>query len=197
MPRQSRIDCTVGNEPRRDYVVTYCDDLPERAEAVEYFQQFERGLFPAMNLPDCLDAMPFADAQRHLDQHPIQEQWSILTISDRDPVTDDDLSRLQHIPELRVLKIMTSKITDRGMEHLKWLTKIEWLILYSAQLTNDCLRHIINLKSLQSVDMQCACSVTRDAYMEAMNQLPNIRSDRYPPWDAETVARIQGTTTSA
>ena len=143
-----------------------------------------------MNLPDCIDALPFDEAQRYLNEHPMEEQWSILTILDADPVTDEDLRRLQYIPELNVLKLMTDKITDRGIEYLKWLVNLEWLILYSTQLTDDCLQHTVRLKSLRLVDMQCSPNVTGAAYMHAMQQLPNLRSERYPPFDAETVARL-------
>ena len=188
MPRQGKIYCGSGDR-QREYIVTYSDDSPERSEAVEFFQQFEHGLFPAMKLHEGIESLSLDEAQRLMDQNPIQEQWKILTITDRDLVTDDDLSRFQHIPELQILKIMTNKITDRGIEHIKWLTKLEFLILYSDQVTNSCLRDIVNLTSLKFVDMQCACSVARDAYMDAMDKLPNHRSRRYPPRDTNAASR--------
>jgi hypothetical protein len=171
---------SVGDGPKRDFTITHLDDLPERAEAVSLFQKFEHGLFPAMNLPGVIDDMTLADAQMYLDDHPFQEQWSILTITNADEVTDDDLAWLRHIPEINVLKIGTSKITDRGIHHIKWLTKLEWLVLCSNRVTDACLDDISQITSLLGVDAQRAPRITRPAYMLAMDKLPNVR-ERYPP----------------
>lgn len=195
MPRQTTIRCSTTNgleestytaPLEREYTVTYLDDPPERREAVAFFQEFDDGLFPAIDLPSCIDDLPFDQAQKYLDEHPMQERWSMLTITEGDPICDEDLARLQYLPELEIVKIYTSKISDCGIAHLKWLVSLECLILSSKRLTNACLQHIVRISSLQAVDMQRASQVTRDAYMEAMDQLPNLSPERYPPFDEDS-----------
>lgn len=182
MPRQTIITRTVGDGPRRELTVTFSDDSPLRAEAVAFFQKLERGLFPAMNLPEVIDNLSLSDAQRYLDEHPIQEQWSILTIEHGDNVNDDDLARLEFIPEIDTLKITSGNITDDGLRHLKWLTRLEWLVISSERITDGCLKHISALQSLLAVDLQLVANVTYDGYMSTMDLLPNLREERYPPF---------------
>jgi hypothetical protein len=181
MPRQTKITRTINGGPKCDFTVTYGDDTPERAEAVAFFAATERGLFPAMNLPSVIDDLPRSDAQAYLDQHPIQEQWSMLTIGQNDNVSDDDLSRLQHISELDTLKLCCGTLTDAGLQHLKWLTSLELLVVACPNVTDACLAYLIPLRSLRHVDFQLSPNVTVDAYMETMDRLPNIQ-DRYPPF---------------
>ena len=182
MTRQTTIARTVGDGPKREFTITYLDDHPARAEAVAFFQTLDRGLFPAMNLPEIIDGLTHAEAQRHLDNNPLQEQWSILTIGHDENVADDDLARLEHIPEIDVLKIYSSSITDTGFQHLKWLTRLEWLLVSSTSITDACLGTITQLKSLVGVDFQLCPNVSYDGYMSAMDRLPNLRDERYPPF---------------
>ncbi len=182
MPRQTTIARTVGDDPKREFTITFVDDDPPRAEAVAFFQNTERRLFPAMNLPEIIDGLSLADAQYYLDTHPMQQQWSILTIGHDDNVMDDDLARLEHIREIDVLKIHSSRITDAGLRHLKWLNRLEWLLVSSNSITDACLEYVSQLTSLVGVDFQLCPNVSYDGYMNAMDRLPNLRDERYPPF---------------
>ena len=180
MPRQSKISRSINDGSKREFTVTYVDDTPERAEAVAFFSSLERGLFPAMNLPAAIDDMPHLDAQAYLDIHPQQERWSMLTIAHNDDV-DDDLARLQHLPELDTLKLHCGMLTDAGVRHLEWLASLELLVVASPKVTDACLPHLLGLRSLRRVDFQLSPNVTHDGYMATMDRLPNIQ-DRYPPF---------------
>ena len=83
-----------------------------------------------MNLPAEIDRLSPEDPQRYLDANPSQQRWSTLRILPEDGVTDDDLTRLQFIPELEHLpsagsiKVLCKRISageDRGHEatHLR------------------------------------------------------------------------------
>lgn len=172
----------------REYVVTYADDAPPRAGAVSFFQRsqfggsLEHGLFPAMNLPTGIEGMSLRDAQRYLDNNPIRQEWTSLTISGDDPIQDKDLSRLVHIPELDTLQIRSSKITDVGVSHLQSLPLLSTLLLYSASVTDDCLEYISNLSSLRILDMQICPGVSPKAFSQMTMKLLNLENS-YAPFD--------------
>lgn len=167
----------------RDYFVTFTDDPPERAEAIAFFSTCGKGgLWPDISLPEGLASQPLTVAQHYLDTHPTQQKWASLTIDDADPVNDEDLGRLRHIPELTRLKIYSNAITDAGIFHLQYLTHIEILILASSKITDRCLESLTTLKTLRMLDMQRASGVSRSAYSWVAAQLPWLR-DVYPPFD--------------
>lgn len=117
-------------------------------------------------------------AQAYLDSHPMQQRWHSLMV--RDMVSDDDLARLQHLPEITTVKIFSSRITNQGVRHLRFLTGLKHLAIYSRRLTNGCLRDIALMKSLEVVDMQMCPWVTRSAFSAACSQLPNLK-ESFPP----------------
>ncbi len=183
LARREKVSQSVDGGPVRDYFVTFTDDPPERAEAVAFFSVCGTyGLWPAISLPDGLASQPLTVAQHYLDTHPTQEKWEGLAIHDADPVNDEDLRRLKHIPELTRLKIYSNAITDAGIIHLQYLTHIEILILASSKITDRCLELLATLKTLRMLDMQRASAVSRSAYSRVAAQLPCLR-DIYPPFD--------------
>ncbi len=84
----------------RQFVVTLLDDPPDRAEAVAFFSRLERPMRAASSLPPEIDAMNSEEAQLYLDNNPQEERWGLLRILPQDIVRDDDLRRLEFIPEL-------------------------------------------------------------------------------------------------
>lgn len=162
----------------REFVVTFEDDPPERAEAVRFFQRLRRPIGPARNLPDEVDQMSPEDAQRYLDANPRRQRWSTLRILAEDGVTDDDLARLRFIPELEQLSLYN--IGDEALRHVTHLHSIEGLGVYSEKVTDACLEHVRRLVTLRSIDFQGASNVSTAAFREAVAALPRV-VEVYPP----------------
>ncbi|MBA4192546.1 MAG: hypothetical protein C0467_31650 [Planctomycetaceae bacterium] len=178
MPRENQIEVTTGGV-RREYHLIYEDDSPERTEAVKFFQEHTECLFPSMNYPEEVANMPIEAANAYLREHPFQEQWSLLRIGHQNPISDDDLARLRYLPELDHVQISSDRITDTGIEHLVHLPALTRLGVYSASVTNACLRIIRTLRSLQSLDIQVSPNVSRAAVLAAVDAMPWLR-DAYP-----------------
>jgi Leucine-rich repeat (LRR) protein len=186
MPREELIEVTSG-DVRRDYRVFYQDDSPERAEAVQFFQQHAECLFPTMALPDEVDGMPIEEANAYLRRHPFQEQWSLLRIGRKNVICDDDLARLRHLPELDHVQISSDRITDAGVEHLVHLPALTRLGIYSAGVTDACLRAIRTLRSLRSLDLQASPNLSRASVLAAVDAMPWLQ-DVWPPPDPVRLA---------
>src|SRR5262245_23422679 len=114
MPRERAITVTCEGV-RREYRVVYQDDPPARQEAVQFFEEHADSLFSSLAIPSEVEEMPIEQANAYLRTHPIQEQWDLLTIGRQSPIHDDDLARLQHLPEIRQVQIHSDKITDAGV----------------------------------------------------------------------------------
>src|SRR5689334_15324369 len=178
MPRRQEMSRQVGNGPKRDFVVTFEDDPPERAEAVRFFRRLRHPIFPAMNLPDLIDRLSLEDAQRYLDANPFQQRWSTLRIVPEDGVTDDDLTRLQFIPELEHLFLYD--VGDDALKYATHLHSIDCLVVYSENVTDGCLKHVRQLVTLRSIDFQGSPRVSPAAFEEAVAALPRL-VNVYPP----------------
>ena len=189
MPKEQQITVTCGSI-KREYLVVYRDDPPERAEAVHFFQEHAASLFPSMEIPLEVEEMPIKDANAYLRRHPIQEKWTLLTVSGENPIHDDDLARLQHLSEIRHVKIFSNKITDAGVKHLLCLRNLTHLVLYSNRVTDDCLKVIRTMHSLTSLDMQMASKVSREAVLATVDAMPWL-VDAWPPPDPVRLAECQ------
>lgn len=189
---------TSGTErTERGYTITYFDDPPERAEAVSFLAAKAahdkcayRRLLPEISIPTEVEAMSPEAAQAYLDSHPMQQRWEFLNIDHRDLVFDDDLARLQYLPEIKCVQIMSSRITNAGVRHLCHLTNLKSLVLYSRRVTSTCLTHIVRLQSLEALDLQMSPWVSRSAFSAAVAQLP-LLVDVYPPlrWPLTAIVR--------
>lgn len=176
MPRQQKIEVACDGL-RRTYVVWYADDPPARREAIAFFRA-AGDLFPTMNIPRKVEEMPVDEANKYLKSHPVQEQWDGLTLVGA--IVDGDLSRLQHVRELRRVRLLNSNVSDQGLKHLLWLDRIECLVLYSDRLTDACLESIRQMSSLRTLDMQGSPNVSCSAFEEAALSLPRIESSYAP-----------------
>lgn len=121
------------------------------------------------------------NAQAYLDSHPMHQRWQMLNVVQTDLICDDDLARLRHIPEIEYAKIISSRITDRGVKHLCYLSNLRSLFLYSRKVTNACLVHIGQMKTLETLDLQMSPFVSRSAFTSTTAQLPSLR-ESFPPW---------------
>ena len=183
MPRQSKIKRSWsenGTRIEREYRVTYTDDSEERAEAVRFFG---KGLFPATSLPERINRMSEEAGQKFLDDHPMQQRWQMLTLDNqRFSFEDDDLRRLQFIPELEHLHSHATHLTDRGVSHFRQIPDLQHLLLYSPLVTDACLQDIAALRNLRTIDLQGSHLVTRSPFDRLVRGLRKLE-DIYPPFD--------------
>lgn len=168
----------------------YRDESPERAEAVAFFREHAECLFPAMGIPDEAAEMPIREANEYLRRHLIEQQWSLLRIGRQNPIGDDDLTRLRHLPELDHVQISSDRITDAGVEHLVHLPAMTHLGIFSAGVTDACLRVIRTLRSLRSLDLQASPSLSRAAVLATVEAMPWLH-DAWPPPDPVRLAECQ------
>ncbi len=174
MPREQKLTVNRGSE-RREYLVVFREDPPDRAEAVRFFQKHADSLLPDMALSAAVEGLPIEQANAFLRRHPIEERWCWLTIGSANPITDDDLARLWHLPEITCVKIFSDQVTDAGVRHLLFLHGLCRLVLYSSRVTDDCLEDIQKMRSLTSLDLQGSRNVSRRAALAAVEAMPWLR----------------------
>lgn len=113
-------------------------------------------------------------------------------------VSDTDLSRLNHYPELADLDLSLTHITDQGMQEIKGLRSVNGLNLYFAQYITDegvaaikdwkklkrlnlhgtkagdsALEHIAGITSLESLDV--GSTLMTDVGLERLTSLTNLK----------------------
>lgn len=76
------------------------------------------------------------------------------------------------------------------MEHLVHLPSITHLGIFSAGITDACLRVIRTLRSLRSLDLQASPNLSRAAVLAAVGAMPWLR-DAWPPPDPVRLARCR------
>jgi len=189
MSREQRVTVT-RNGVSRDYLVVYREAPPERAEAVHFFQTHADRLLPGSAIPTAVEHMPLGDANAYLRKHPIEEQWSLLSIRQDNAIRDEDLARLRHVPELEHVKISSSEITDAGVRYLLLLPNLKHLLLYSSRVTDHCLQDIQKMRSLVSLDLQGTPNLSREAVLQAVAAMPWLR-DVWPPPDPDHLAECR------
>ncbi len=72
------------------------------------------------------------------------------------PLTDDQLDgllRLEVFQDVRDLHIGHCRVTDKGLEHLKRLSRLERLSLQGNEITDAGLEHLSTLESLQDLNL--------------------------------------------
>jgi hypothetical protein len=163
----------------------YLPDAPERQEAIEFFEA--RANLKEYSIPAEIRAMPFPEAVDFLREHPVRREFEKLKIGWIDPVPsekiirDEDLRRLQWLPEIEFVKIASDTITDQGLPHLRHLTRLRNLELRLAQLTDAGLQTLATLKSLRILELYHSPNVTPSAFKQLCASLPNLF--RYWPED--------------
>jgi hypothetical protein len=162
MPRQTEVRVKQRGVVRV-YQVWYADDPPARAEAVDYFQSL--GKWPWLSgsaLPRSLDSMPIEEANAWLRDHPLPDLHDWLVSADGgEQVRDDDLQRLEHLPELTYVELKLDHLTDAGVCHLRNLRELESLGLQCPRLTDASLDVIRELRTLRTLDLQLSRGISR------------------------------------
>jgi hypothetical protein len=173
----------LGESTTREYRITYRDDAPERAAAIEFFRnRFGISCLIAVDewLWALFDEMPPEDAQRYLDEHPRQEFWKVLLLTGNRDCTDEELRRLEFFPELEWLVLNSRYVTDEGIRCLRWLPDLTDLVIYSPLVTDGCLGEIARHVHLKSLDMQRSSQVSSMGYRNLVESLPKL-TQSYPP----------------
>lgn len=190
MPRKDTITLSLSTRTLT-HTVTYLEDSEERQEAIYFFREHGTLLGFSEDVWNTISEMSTSQAQAYLDSNPVQQEWTSLTLPPRTLVSDEDLRRLRHIPEIRRLSIFPIRgITDAGVEHLKWLHRLEHLVFYSLNATDACLEHVANLSTLLALDMQMAPRISRSTFSEAVKRLPHLKSV-WPPFSGTVSKELE------
>jgi Leucine-rich repeat (LRR) protein len=80
-----------------------------------------------------------------------QDDHEVIIISDK--ITDADLVHLKGLANLQSLTLFRLKITDAGLVHLKGMTKLETLSLELTKITESGLVHLKGLTELQTLKL--------------------------------------------
>jgi hypothetical protein len=174
MTRIAKCSVSCGDD-KRDFVVHYTDDPPERSEAVRFFEDGQYGhLFADSVVTDDLWSLPIDAANAFLAAHPVRQTFDALFVTGTADVCDDDLARLVQLPELRRCHLFSRNVTDFGVGYLLNLRRLERLVLYSPLITDACLDLIACLQSLKSVDLQGSPLITKAAFDSLTTRLPRL-----------------------
>jgi hypothetical protein len=89
------------------------------------------------------------------------------------PFRDEDLDAMRGIPDLRVLSLRRTRITDNAVESLKRFEKLRSLSLMSTDVTDAGLIHLASLTSLEDLDLDW--TAITDAGLTHLKGLTNLR----------------------
>jgi len=88
--------------------------------------------------------------------------------------SDEILSQLPKLPDVRMLLLHGSQATDRGMTYIGQLTKLERLFMWDAtQLSDAGTAHLANLRNLKYIHI--GKSLIGDGTLETMSRLKELK----------------------
>ena len=152
------------------------DEPSDRTDAIEFFQANDCGVYRICPISDEIWAMSEEAANSFLSRNPTPQQIGSLYIRSRTRTfTDSDLALLRLLPELRQLHILSTAVTDAGIQNIEHLGLLESLVVYSPLLTDNCLQSISKLKQLTSLDLQGSPNILNAGRLR--KQLPKL--DQY------------------
>lgn len=93
------------------------------------------------------------------------------------PITDDDLSKLKALPEIKELVFWKNDLSDEGLVHLADMENIESLTVHLASVTDDGLKHLRGLKKLRFLHLD-GVNVTGEGFTH-LAHLPELRQVRW------------------
>lgn len=117
-----------------------------------------RGAIVFFNDNGEIDYVAFTDPDRDftsedfrlLRAHP---EITILGLDDT-RVTDADLQFLNGLPKLRMLLLTNTQITDTGVAHLANLPSLRFVILPGTRVTDEGLEHLLKLPNLRGLNLE-------------------------------------------
>lgn len=89
-------------------------------------------------------------------------------------VGDDDLRILERLPQLEMLSLSGSRITDRGLVHVKRLRKLHSLFLRRTYITDDGLKHLEDLPVLWGLAVDE--TTLTDGAIDSLLRIPQLAS---------------------
>ena len=109
---------------------------------------------------------------------PFSSDVSVASMYFSSQLTDADLKnlqgRLEEQPDLEVLVLCGSQVTDAGLVHLQGLKRLRLLHLADTQVTDAGLVHLQGLTQLRSLDL-ARTQVTEDGVANLRDALPDCR----------------------
>ena len=90
-----------------------------------------------------------------------------------DPVRDEDLRLLKHLPRVRLLYLGGGKITDDGLAHLQHLRRLELLVLAKNPITGEGIPYLARLPRLEWIDL--SWTKVDDAHLAGLARLMALR----------------------
>jgi hypothetical protein len=88
-------------------------------------------------------------------------------------ITDEGLTHLHLMKQLRSLNLDGTAVTDRGLEHLEDMTSLWQLSLFGIKVTDAGLQHLQNMKELQYLSLED--SAITDAGLPALTNFPKLK----------------------
>jgi hypothetical protein len=89
------------------------------------------------------------------------------------PVTDEGLTALRALSQLKWLALSGTQITDAGLQHLAHLSELRWLCLTDTNVSDQGLKHLAELTDLQQLWLD-RTGVT-SAGIEHLSRLTELR----------------------
>lgn len=94
-------------------------------------------------------------------------------------LTDAELAHFQNFPDLQELAIVGEKVTDKGMESLRSLSKLTSLTLNCTSVTDNGLDHLKGLTRLRKVHIRYS-NCTEDGIKRLAKALPDAKITHIP-----------------
>lgn len=92
----------------------------------------------------------------------------------RAPFGDKGLAALKNVPNLRLLNLIGTEITDAGLEHIKNFPKLEALHMHSTMISDAGVAHLKNLPNLLRLTLTWCPNIT-DGAMEHLKGMTNLQ----------------------
>jgi len=111
----------------------------------------------------------------------------------RPALRDEDMACLANLKRLRRLLISEHEayLTDAGMSHLAGLTELELLYIGGPQLTDKALSYLSNMKKLQRLDIRGVFTDDGLRHLEGLNSLEFVRMTTTGYISSAAVARLE------
>ena len=96
-----------------------------------------------------------------------------VDVSRNDTVADADLALLKKLPGLKHLFLLSTPITNAGLQHLQGLAHLETLGLGNTKITDNGLRYLEQLSSLRQLSLS-ETNITDDG-LKSLTGLSHLR----------------------
>ncbi|MEK6257582.1 MAG: hypothetical protein AABP62_03090 [Planctomycetota bacterium] len=87
-------------------------------------------------------------------------------------VTDNGLANLNKLPALKKLELVSTKISNQGMQHLSQVSSLEWLNLNSTPITDAGVATLTALPNLKKLELK-NCQLTPEGFA-AIGRMPAL-----------------------